>query len=116
MKTISAALAAFAVATGLAFGGTAEARQLEPIYVVNSSGYTITHLFVRLDGMNWSRNWLKYTIRPSQERTMPFSPGGKSCTGKIWFRTLQGAEFSEDVDFCYEMTIVLTNQGLDIQY
>ncbi|BCW89121.1 hypothetical protein sos41_22760 [Alphaproteobacteria bacterium SO-S41] len=116
MKRFFAAGAAIlAICGSIAASAPAFARQLQPFAIVNNSGYTITHVFVRLDGMSWSRNWLRYTIRPNQDRDFSFT-GGKSCTGKIWLRTQQRAEFNLSVDFCYGMTFVLTNDGLDVEY
>jgi hypothetical protein len=116
-RFVTAALAALVLCVGFATTGTAAARQLQSFNLVNSSGYTITQLLVRLDGMKWSKNWLRYQVRPNESKDgLYFSGAGASCTGKVWVRTLQRAEFNLDVDFCYPMNIVLVNDGLYVEY
>jgi len=116
-RFLTAGLAVLAVCLTIGAAGTAAARQLQSFNLVNSSGYTITQLLVRLDGMKWSKNWLRYQVRPNESKEgLYFSGPGASCTGKVWIRTLQRAEFNLDVDFCYPMNIVLVNDGLYVEY
>lgn len=111
MKMWKLAAMAGMIATGTA--AMAQDGNDWAVQFVNGSTYTVTAIHTQRTDGQWSANWVRTPIRPSQRVAMNFADPNDTRCQVLTRVTFSNEEyFQEQVDYCAKDYLVVTDEAM----